>query len=104
MVNKEYYSIDEVAEKLSVSVKSVRRLVASGELESIRVSNLYRISQCAFDDFVRKNSSNAKKQIAINYNLFGEPIEEKPKKYTPKAPNLVDISSFWAHPTKSKMT
>lgn len=105
MLNKEYYSIDEVAEKLSVSVKSVRRLVASGELESIRVSNLYRISQEALDEFIRKNSSktlNDNKQQ--NINLFGEPIVQLPESYKPQAPNVVDISKFWDNPTKSEMT
>ena len=105
MLNKEYYSIDEVDEKLSVSVKSVRRLVASGELESIRVSNLYRISQEALDEFIRKNSSktlNDNKQQ--NINLFGEPIVQLPESYKPQAPNVVDISKFWDNPTKSEMT
>ena len=105
MKKKEYYSIVEVAEKLSVSVKSVRRLVASREIESIRVSNLYRISQEALDEFIRKNSSkmlNDNKQQ--NINLFGEPIEQFPECYKPQAPNVVDISKFWDNPTKSEMT
>lgn len=76
MAQKEYYSIDEVAEILSVSVKSVRRLVASGELEAIRVSNLYRISQSAFDQFVSQNTAKAKEPSkTVNYNLFGEALD-----------------------------
>ena len=105
MINKEYYSIDEVAKKLSVSVKSVRRLVASGELESIRVSNLYRISQEALDEFIRNNSSkslNENKQQ--NINLFGETAEQLPETYKPETQNIIDISKFWNNPTKSEMT
>ena len=105
MINKEYYSIDEVAKKLSVSVKSVRRLVASGELESIRVSNLYRISQEALYEFIRNNSSkslNENKQQ--NINLFGETVEQLPETYKPETPNIIDISKFWNNPTKSEMT
>ena len=105
MKNKEYYSIDEVAEKLSVSVKSVRRLVASGELESIRVRNLYRISQEALDEFIRKNSSKSlKENKQQNIYLFGEPVKQLPEIYKPKAPNIIDISKFWNNPTKSEMT
>lgn len=105
MTNKEYYSIDEVAEKLSVSVKSVRRLVASGELESIRVSNLYRISQKALDDFIQNNSSRTKqKSKQANLSLFGEQMVEFPEVYKPKAPNIIDISKYWNNPTKSRMT
>lgn len=105
MATKEYYSIDEVAEKLSVSVKSVRRLVASGDLASIRVSNLYRISQEAFDRFVERNSSNAGSAAsAVDCNLFGEPVASTPGAYRPKSPNWADISPYWAQPTRSAMT
>ena len=104
MTKKEFYSIDEVAEKLSVSVKSVRRLVASGKLESVRISNLYRISQTALDDFIEQNSSKTTLNTCVNRNLWGEPIEEKPETYKPKNPNITDISRFWDNPTKSNMT
>lgn len=105
MAQKEYYSIDEVAEILSVSVKSVRRLVASGELEAIRVSNLYRISQSAFDQFVCQNTAKAKEPSkTVNYNLFGEALDNVSDTYRPTAPNLVDIAPYWRHPTPSNMT
>lgn len=105
MSEKEFYTIDEVAEKLSVSVKSVRRLVASGELESIKVSNLYRISISAFEAFVERNTTKPKKKAeVVSYNIFGESEIAQLEPYRPKMPNLADISRFWQNPTKSKMT
>lgn len=39
------YSIQEVAECLSTSIKVIRRLVASGELRAIKKSGAYTISE-----------------------------------------------------------
>lgn len=105
MAQKEYYSIDEVAEILSVSVKSVRRLVASGELEAIRVSNLYRISQNSFEQFVSQNTAKTKAPSkTVSHNLFGEALDNVSGLYRPTAPNLVDITPYWRHPAPSNMT
>ena len=95
------YSIQQVAEILNTTQKAVRRIVASGEIESIKVGTKYSISESALLDY--QNRTHTETSENIQYNLFGEPETVK-QKYTPKAPNLVDISSFWAHPTKSKMT
>ena len=89
------YSIQQVAEILNTTQKVVRRIVASGEIESTKVGTKYSISESALLDYQNRTHTE--------YNLFGEPETVK-QKYTPKAPNLVDISSFWSHPTKSKMT
>ena len=95
------YSIQQVAEILNTTQKAVRRIVASGEIESTKVGTKYSISESALLDY--QNRTHTETSENIQYNLFGEPETVK-QKYTPKAPNLVDISSFWAHPTKSKMT
>ncbi|MDY5193849.1 MAG: DNA cytosine methyltransferase [Candidatus Aphodosoma sp.] len=95
------YSIQQVAEILNTTQKAVRRIVASGEIESTKVGTKYSISESALLDY--QNRTHAETSENIQYNLFGEPETVK-QKYTPKAPNLVDISSFWAHPSKSKMT
>lgn len=95
------YSIQQVAEILNTTQKAVRRIVASGEIESIKVGTKYSISESALLDY--QNRTHTETSENVQYNLFGEPETVK-QKYTPKAPNLVDISSLWAHPSKSKMT
>ena len=95
------YSIQQVAEILNTTQKAVRRIVASGEIESTKVGTKYSISESALLDY--QNRTHTETSENIQYTLFGEPETVK-QKYTPKAPNLFDISSFWAHPTKSKMT
>ena len=44
-MKKETYSINEVAEMLNLSVKAVRKLVASGKIATTKVNNTYRIEK-----------------------------------------------------------
>ena len=66
-------TIGDVASSLQLSVKSVRRFVASGELPSEKVGSMYRISQKDFNEFVeaRKYKASIQPQLKEN-NLFGE--------------------------------
>jgi len=113
MKPQEFYSIQEVALKLQLSQKSIRRFVATGELESLKIGSSYRIPQGALEKFINlKSSSNQ-----VSYNLFGEPIvpeptddtkpNEKPiKKVVSKGDdvNWVDISKVWDDTDESQMT
>ena len=64
------YTIKEVASKLSISIKSARRLVASGEIEA-KNGGVYRISKSDFDRYISaqaisKNSSvKSKRDTAL---------------------------------------
>lgn len=125
MDSKDFYTIDEVADKLSISIKSVRRMVASGELKSVKIRNLYRISKEAYDNFIKSHEVTPNVQTS----LFGDeilPIEkpvEQEKKKRGRKPRLsvdetfnlfgnsnkddvnwIDISSLWQNPSKSQMT
>jgi excisionase family DNA binding protein len=42
---KEYYSTQEVADRLGVSVFTIRRYVRSGLLRSVRLEGSYRVSR-----------------------------------------------------------
>ena len=90
------YSIQQVAEILNTTQKAVRRIVASGQIYSTKVGTRYSISESALLDYLNRSSS----QISDNI----QSCSSDKSKYTPKEPNLVDISSFWARPSKSKMT
>jgi len=47
------YTRKQIAEKLSVSVATVNRLIQSGALESVRIRRCVRVSEQAFDDFLQ---------------------------------------------------
>lgn len=125
MEEKEFYSIDDVAAKLDISIKSVRRMVASGELKSIKIRNLYRIAKDALDEFL----SNHEVYPQSQQSLFSEEelpatlTTEKPKAKRGRKPraltqtsselftssikddvNWADITSVWENPQQSHMT
>lgn len=96
------YNIQEVAKILKTTQKAVRRLVASGDLESSKSGTKYIITSEALDEYKEKNESSPNDSIQLN--LFGEPDTKKTEAYRPKAPNLADISAWWKDTPKSKMT
>lgn len=96
------YNIQEVAKILKTTQKAVRRLVASGDLESSKSGTKYIITSEALDEYKEKNESAPNDSIQLN--LFGEPDKKKTEAYRPKAPNLADISAWWKDTPKSKMT
>ena len=86
------YNIQEVAKILNTTQKAVRRIVASGDIESSKVGTRYSITKQALEKY--QNQSKNKISEKGQQNLFGEPEETK-QAYTPKMPNLVDISAWW---------
>lgn len=127
MEEKDFYSIDEVADKLGISIKSVRRMVASGELKSVKIRNLYRISKEAFNDFLKSHEVVPSSQgFSFGDELL--PAEEsvanliKKRGRKPRVcinstdtvdifgnvrkddVNWADISAQWQNPSQSDMT
>lgn len=50
-VSKQLYTVDEVAERLNLHVKTVRRIIREGRLPAKRIGKEYRITRAALDDF-----------------------------------------------------
>ena len=104
MEEKDYYSIAEVAEHLSLSQKSIRRYIASGQLGAVKIGSNYRIPKGALEYFI---NNQANKEPVVNYDLFGNVVEEDiPVRHTPKYDmvNWYDLSKVWKKPSKSNMT
>lgn len=125
MEDKEFYSIDEVARKLAISIKSVRRMVASGELRSIKIRNLYRISRIDFDNFLKNHQvAPAPRQTLSDDEISPSAVDTNfnhisTRGRKPRAchasdsmtsgigidnVNWVDISNLWENPAPSGMT
>jgi excisionase family DNA binding protein len=49
-----YLSAETVAERLSISCKTVRRYLKSGKLPSIKLGKLRRISEADLEEFIEK--------------------------------------------------
>lgn len=101
---KDFYTILEVSKILNLSQKSVRRYVASGELDSIKINTSYRIPKEALEKFINEKRENKN----VSYNLFGEmEIVDKITKKQVKNPtklNWIDISENWNDTPDSEMT
>ena len=105
--NASFYSIAEVATHLNLSIKTVRRHIASGELSSTKIGNVYRIPKYAVENFINGHNNS---QSMVSYDLFGEPIgttsESKIKSGTRLVDNVnwVDIGECWDSPPQTEFT
>ena len=57
MAGTKYYSIAEAAEKLGLSLKTIRRHIAAKTIDSVKIGGVYRIPVTAFNKFTRKGSA-----------------------------------------------
>lgn len=52
---RDLYSAEEAARRLSISLSTVRVLIARGELRYLRIGNLVRVPRSSIDQFCRRN-------------------------------------------------
>ena len=52
----EIYTVNEIAEILRIAPKTVRKLIAAGEIEAFPIGGYYRITKSALDEFIRRKS------------------------------------------------
>lgn len=88
------YSIQQVAEKLSTTIKVVRRLVASGTLKAIKKDGSYRINEDDLDDYIQNHLINP---------IPNKPIKKNKAKSKDKI-NWIDISDLWDNTPQSEIT
>jgi excisionase family DNA binding protein len=59
-VSKQYFTVEDIAEQLGVSVDTVRNWIKQGKLEAYRVGRDYRISREQFDKFMEERRTGKK--------------------------------------------
>ncbi|MGH7197075.1 MAG: helix-turn-helix domain-containing protein [Candidatus Saccharimonadales bacterium] len=60
MIDKKYYTVQEVADLLKLHWQSVLTYIKNGELEAVKLGKGYRISQQALDSFIAKRTTKTK--------------------------------------------
>ena len=60
MIDKKYYTVQEVADLLKLHWQSVLTYIKNGELEAIKLGKGYRISQQALDSFIANRTTKTK--------------------------------------------
>ncbi|TYB72513.1 DNA cytosine methyltransferase [Bizionia gelidisalsuginis] len=96
--NKPLLRISDIAEKLNVSLKTVRRHIHSGKLQSTKIGGVHRISEADYLQFLNTfKSETIEKQGA----------EKQPKHLKSKKTdtiNWTDISDLWDTPKATQLT
>lgn len=99
------YNLQTVADKMGMSLKTIRRFVASKELKTNKVNNSYVVSEEDFAEFEEyiKNGGDKKRRdsVAEKFNDLGENATPEPDSHKPI---WTDISKYWEHTDKSAMT
>lgn len=100
--NTSFLGIVEVAERLGKSQKTVRRLIASNELPSIKQGGVYKVSIAALKGFEKKKVSTE------NFDLDDKGIiKSKSPNYKNNGKdevNWIDIANDWETTKKSKLS
>lgn len=50
---EKFLSVKEVAEKLSVTTKTIQRYIKAGKIEAVKMGNRWKIPEQALDEFIR---------------------------------------------------
>ncbi len=53
-MSTKFYTVEEVAKLLRVSIPTVRQLIENGELKATRVGRQYRISEDDLNEFINR--------------------------------------------------
>lgn len=117
MKKDKYYSISEVAELMDMTLKAVRRYVASGELKTTKIKNTYSINEEDLERFKTyiQEGGDAKhaQEVADTFKSLEHVVDSKNShnkanimdcQKKEESVNWVDISNNWTNPPKSEMT
>jgi excisionase family DNA binding protein len=63
-LNKQLFTVDEVAGRLNLHVKTVRRFIREGRLPAKRIGKEYRITRAALDEFAGTSAAPDQARIA----------------------------------------
>ena len=66
---KDLYTVEQTADLLSVSTKTIRRLIKSGDIPHVRIGRAVRLKTQEIEDWVEKNThySDAMHLACPNY-------------------------------------
>ena len=62
MADLKVYTMEEVSELLSVSIKTVYKYIHEGLLPAVRVGKYWRITEDGLREFLTRGTSSAKKE------------------------------------------
>jgi putative molybdopterin biosynthesis protein len=57
MSGKEFYTAQDLAEKLSVNIMTIYRYIKAGKLKAYKIGKEFRIDKAEFDAFLKRAST-----------------------------------------------
>ena len=57
MIEKEFYTAEDLADKLSVNIMTIYRYIKAGRLKAYKIGKEFRIEKEDFDNFLKKTST-----------------------------------------------
>lgn len=106
-MDNETYSISQIAEMTGMTLKAVRRFVASGELKTTKANNSYSVSKEDFELFKNYIHEGAHQKRAQEAADSFKPLAEEESsdnQNIKSSVNWADIHNYWNNPDKSEMT
>lgn len=91
------YTLKEVADLLSLSIKSVRRLVASGKIKATKKGGAYRVSKDILENYLSTHPSKMG-------GTMDEKLSPRVKKEIAQSVQWIDISDLWFSSSSSSLT
>lgn len=101
---KAFFSIKEVAQILSLSLKTIRRYIAAGELQSILIGGVYRIPKPALEEFINSYNPQDFKAHTNKKSVIVHKNNEVQNDFDPYKINWCDISANWNTTTAHEYT
>lgn len=99
------YSLQNIADEMEMSLKTIRRFVASNELRTTKVNNTYSVSEEDFEAFKAYiKQGEDKKRFDSMAEGFLAPGDDCTYEKVSHKPNWVDITKVWNNVTVSHMT
>lgn len=91
--------IEDIAIKLNVSQKTIRRHIQSGKLKSNKIGGVHRVETKDLAQFIKQS-----KVESVSQEVPQVDVKLAPKSKKTDAVNWMDISDDWDNPTKNKLT
>lgn len=86
-ITKQLLRIEDIAERLNVSQKSVRRYIHAGKLKSSKIGGVHRIDEVDLEKFIESSSFESEEQDVVSVS--------EPKSLKTDKVNWTDISDLW---------
>jgi excisionase family DNA binding protein len=71
VMQENWYSVEELAEKLKLHQESIRRLIRSGKLKAVKFGRIIRIPESSFLEYIEQNSETAVVAKKRRFSLEG---------------------------------